>query len=139
MATNPPADVVLTPLTGEAQPISGWVTTFQLAVVILDPFTNESSWILETAGRILIHFGGADCRAAFVVTATADQTRQFLGPWAEKVLTFADPDRLLAKGLSLNELPAFVQIRQDLSVPAAAEGWDPPEWRNVAHAIATDM
>ena len=35
MATNPPADLVLTPLNGEAQPISGWVVTFQLAVVVL--------------------------------------------------------------------------------------------------------
>jgi hypothetical protein len=139
MASNPPADIVLTPLTGEAQPLSGWVVTFQLVVVVLDPFTNESSWILETAGRVLTHFRGADCRVAFVVTGTPDQARQFLGPWADKVLTFADPDRALVKGLGLNELPAFVQIRQDLTVPAAAEGWDPPEWHNVAHAIAKNM
>ena len=139
MATNPPADVVLTPLNGDAQPISDWVITFQLAVVVLDPFTNESSWILETAGRVLTHFRGADCRVAFVVTATPDQARQFLGPWADKVLTFADPDRALVRGLGLNELPAFVQIRQDLSVAAAAEGWDPPEWRDVAQAIAKNM
>ncbi|NCY17386.1 MAG: hypothetical protein EBX39_11590, partial [Actinobacteria bacterium] len=33
----------------------------------LDPFTLESSWILETAGRILTAFHGADCRVAWLV------------------------------------------------------------------------
>jgi hypothetical protein len=139
VATNPAADVTLAPLSGEARPMSEWVTTFQLALVVLDPFTNESSWILETAGRILTQFSGADCRVAFVVTGTAAEARQFLGPWADKVLTFADPDRAAVKAMGLNELPAFVQVRSDLSVPASAEGWDPHEWRDVAEAIAKNM
>ncbi|MGQ0831278.1 MAG: hypothetical protein ACT4OV_06325 [Microthrixaceae bacterium] len=139
MATDPPADLTLAPLTGDPETIAGWLTTFQLAVVVLDPFTNESSWLLETAGRVLTHFTGADCRVAFLVTGTADEARQFLGPWADKVLTFADPDRVAVKALGLNELPAFLQIRGDRHVAAAAEGWDPIEWRAVASSLAKNM
>ena len=136
MATDPPADLVLEPINGEARTIAEWLTTFQLAAVVLDPFTNESSWLLDTAGRVLLHFREADCRVAFIVTGTADEARQFLGPWADKVLTFADPNRAAVRGLSLNELPAFLHIRGDRTVAAAAEGWDPEEWRKVAASLA---
>ncbi|MET0902057.1 MAG: hypothetical protein ABWZ52_02355 [Acidimicrobiales bacterium] len=136
MATDPPADLVLAPINGEAGTLADWLTTFQLAAVVLDPFTNESAWILDTAGRVLLHFREADCRVAFIVTARADDARQFLGPWADKVLTFADPDRAVIRGLSLNELPAFVHIRGDRTVAASAEGWDPEEWRKVADSLA---
>jgi hypothetical protein len=139
VATDPPADLTLDPINGDARTIAEWLTTFQLAAVVLDPFTNESSWILETAGRILTHFTGADCRVAFVVTGTDDEARQFLGPWADKLLTFADPDRAVVKGLALNELPAFVQIRGDRKLAAVAEGWDPAQWRDVAHSLAKNM
>lgn len=139
MATDPPADLPLAPINGEVRTLADWVTTFQLAAVMLDPFTNESSWILETAGRVLTHFREADCRVAFIITGTAEQAREFLGPWADKVLTFADPDRAAVKALGLNELPAFVQIRGDLHVAAAAEGWDPEQWRAVAASLAKNM
>ena len=139
MATDPPADLTLSPINGEPRTVKGWVTTFQLAAVVLDPFTNESAWLLETAGRLLTHFSDADCRCAFIVTGTADDARSFLGPWAEKVLTFADPDRAAVKALGLNELPAFVQIRGDLHVASAAEGWDPLQWRDVAQSLAKAM
>jgi hypothetical protein len=139
VATDPPADLTLTPINGEPRTIGEWVTTFQLAAVVLDPFTNESSWILETAGRVLLHFREADCRVAFIVTGTADEARQFLGPWADKVLTFADPERASVRGLGLQALPAFVQVRGDLHLAAAAEGWDPEEWRHVAASLAKNM
>ncbi len=138
MTTDPPADLTLAPINGEARTIAEWLTTFQLAAVVVDPFTNESSWILETAGRVLLHFREADCRVAFIVTGTADEARQFLGPWADKVLTFADPDRAVVAGLGLNELPAFVHVRGDLKLAAAAEGWDPEEWRTVAASLAAN-
>ena len=139
MTTDPPADLALAPVNGEARSIAEWLTTFQLAAVVVDPFTNESAWILETAGRVLMHFREADCRVAFVVTGTAAEARQFLGPWADKVLTFADPDRAVPKALQLNELPAFVQIRGDLHLAASAEGWDPEQWRAVAGSLAKNM
>jgi len=139
VATDPPADLVLAPINGEPRTIANWVTTFQLAAVVLDPFTNESSWILDTAGRVLHHFREADCRVAFIVTGTVDEARTFLGPWADTVLTFADPERAAVKGFGLNELPAFLQVRGDLHVAAAAEGWDPQQWRVVAASLAKNM
>jgi hypothetical protein len=139
VATDPPAELTLTTINGDLLSIKDWLVTFQLAVVVLDPFTNESAWLLETSGRVLTHFTGADCRVAFLVTGTAEEAREFLGPWAERILTFADPDRAAVKALGLNELPAFLQIRGDLHVAAAAEGWDPIEWRDVANALAKNM
>jgi hypothetical protein len=139
VATDPPGDLRLTALGGEPRTLDGWLTTFHLVVAILDPYTYESAWLLETAGRILEEFRGADCRIAFVVAAEPDAAREFLGPWADQVLTFADPDRDLVKALGLNELPAFVHLRQDRSVAGAAEGWDPPEWKQVASQLAKEM
>jgi hypothetical protein len=136
VATDPPADLALAPLDGEPRTLGEWLVTFHLAVVILDPYTYESAWLVDTAGRILRHFTGADCRMAFVVTAGDDDARQFVGPWAKQLLTFADPDRELVKALGLERLPAFVHINQDGTVAAAAEGWDPIAWRLVAESIA---
>jgi hypothetical protein len=137
VATDPPADLTLAPINGAARTIDEQLTTFQLAVVVLDPFTNESSWLLETAGRILLHFQEADVRIAFLLTCTAEEARMFLGPWVDRVLVFADPDREFTEALGLNELPAIVHIRQDRAVLAVAQGWDPYEWRQVAASIAT--
>ena len=136
MATNPPPDLVLTPLGGEARPLQEWLTTFHLASVVLDPYTNESSWILPTAARILEGLRGSDARVNFVVTADADDTRAFMGPLVDQFLVFTDPDRIAVKALELTELPAFVFIRVDGTVQAAAEGWRPAEWRAVAEAVA---
>jgi len=139
VATNPPGDVQLAPLDGEPRTLAQWLTTFHLATVILDPFTYESAWLLETSGRILDGFRGADCRVAFTVTASAEEAREFLGPWAAQILTFADPSREFVKGLGLDELPAFVHLRQDGQVAGVAEGWDPIEWRDVASQLAKAM
>ncbi|CAN5648472.1 hypothetical protein BH18ACT3_BH18ACT3_21500 [soil metagenome] len=136
VATNPPLDLVLSPINGEARPLSEWLTTFHLASVVLDPFTNESSWILSTAARILDGFREADVRTNFVVTADEDDARAFVGPLAERFLIFADRDRAIVKAIGLDELPAFVFLRVDGTVPAVAEGWDAVAWRNVAEEIA---
>ena len=55
-------DLELTPVEGEARTLSSFMTTFPLVPVVLDPYTNESSWILDTARRVLTHFKGAGCR-----------------------------------------------------------------------------
>jgi hypothetical protein len=138
-STQAPANLELAPLGGDARPLSEWVTNFHLALVVLDPFTNESSWLLETAGRILRSFAQADCRVAFVVTAKADDARRFLGPWADEFLSFADPGRELVKAVEAEALPAFVHIRTDLTVASKAEGWDPLEGRAAATDLAREM
>jgi hypothetical protein len=73
---------------------------------------------------------------SFLVTADAEDTRAFMGPLVDQFLVFVDPDRIAVKALGLTELPAFVFIRVDGTVQAAAEGWRADEWRAVADAVA---
>jgi hypothetical protein len=135
-----PADLVLTPLAddglGQARPVMEWLTTFHLASVVLDPYTNESSWILRAATRVLEQFRGSDARINLIVTAGPIEARTFLGPLADRFLVFCDPDRAAVKAMGLDELPAFVFTRVDGVVAAVAEGWNPHEWEAVADAIA---
>ena len=129
-------DVELAPLGAEPRPLREWLTTFPLAPVILDPYTNESAWILHTARRILVTYAGAGCRGCWVVACGPDDARRFLGPYAQELLTFADPERQVPVALGLSALPAFTLVQQDGSLTAAAQGWNPAEWRTVADAIS---
>ena len=138
VAKDPPADLVLNPIGREARPLSEWLTTFHLATVALDPYTNESSWILPTAVRILEGLRGSDARVNFLITAPEADAKQFVGPLLDRFLVFVDADRSVVKALGLEQLPAFVFVRVDGTVPAAAEGWNPAEWRSVAESI-TDV
>jgi len=138
VATKLPDDLPFRPLEseGEARPLEDWLTTFHLASVILDPYTNESSWVLKAAKRILEGFRGSHARVNFVVTAGDDDTRRFMGPLVDEFLIFTDPDRKIVEALGLQTLPAFVFIRVDGEVVATAEGWDPTAWNAVGAAIA---
>lgn len=139
VASAVPNDLPLHVVGGDTRPLGEWTTTFHLALMVLDPYTYESSWILSTAGRILRNFADADCRTAFLVTSDDADARQFLGPWAEEFLAFADADRLVVKGLGLDGLPAFVHLNMSNEVEAVAEGWDPDTWRAVAEQLADTM
>ncbi len=136
VATKLPNDLQLTPLDGEPRDLDDWLTTFHLASVVVDPYTNESSWVLKTAVRILEGFRGADVRVNFVVTADADDAHAFLGPLTERFLVFTDPERTFVKAAGIESLPAFTFIRVDGEVAATATGWNPAEWREVADEIA---
>ena len=139
MVTNPPADLALTPLKGPARTVREWLTNFHLVVVALDPYANESAWILETAARVLRVFAPADCRVSWVVVGPPEDARAFLGPYAEEFLTFVDPDATFVKALGLSTLPALVHLAIDGSVVGAAEGWQPDEWRDVTENLAKLM
>lgn len=140
MAINPSPDLALTPINGERRTVRELLTTFHLVFVALDPFTNESAWILPTAARILTNFDEADCRVAWLMAgATADECRAFLGPHARHILTFADPERTAVKGFGLEHLPALVHLGIDGEVVGAAEGWNPAEWRTVTDRLAKIM
>jgi len=138
MATDPPLDLQLAPATGEPRSLGQWLTMFHLASVVIDPYTNESSWILATAARVLHELSGAAVRVNFLCASNADDAKAFLGPLADEFLVFTDPDRTAIKALGLERLPAFVFIQQDGSVLASAEGWNPNEWRAVAETIAKE-
>lgn len=139
MVANPPLDLVLTPISGEGRSLSQWLTMFHLVVVALDPFTNESAWILPTATRILRTYDQADCRVAWLVTGTPEECRQFLGPLATEILTFADPDREAVKAFGLDQLPAIIHLGLDGTVINAAEGWHPLEWKAVTETLSQMM
>ena len=111
MITDVPADVQLTPLKGSPRTIAEWTTTFHLAIVALDPYTLESSWILETAAKVLRHYAEADVRIAFLVTCSVAEAVTFMGPLGEEFLVFADEDRSAVKAFGARD-PAGVRARQ---------------------------
>ena len=136
MASDPPADLTLTPLNGPRRTVAHLLTTFHLCFVALDPFTNESAWLLPTAARILTVFDQADVRVAWLVTGTPEECRMFLGPLAREILTFSDPDRAAVKAFGLQRLPALVHLGMDGQIKGEAEGWHPAEWRSVTEKLA---
>lgn len=136
MASNPTPDLLLTPSNGAGKPLRAWLTTFHLAFVALDPYTDDSRRILPTAARILDVFQQANTRVAWVCTADLAETRSFLGPYAEGTLIFIDADRAVVKGFGLERLPAFVHVAMDGTIGGAAEGWDPTAWQSVADELA---
>jgi hypothetical protein len=135
VANAPSVDVELTSTASESRPLADWLTTFPLALAVVDPYTHESAWLLDTVARIFRVFAGSDCRVAWLVTGPREDAVRFLGPLGDEFLTFTDPDRALVKSLDLTTLPALVVIRQDGSLLGAAEGWDPPAWNAVAEDL----
>jgi hypothetical protein len=136
---NPDPTLVLTTTTGVERTLDDWSTMFQLCLVML-PARSEASAYISVAQHIFSTFGDSDCTCAYVVTGSADVARRILGDEEGRELTFVDPDHALVSSLGLERLPALVYLRQDTSVGAAAEGWDPREWqravREMAQAIA---
>jgi len=139
VARDPSPDLVLTPVRGKPTPVAQLLTTFHLLLVVIDPFTNQSAWILPTAARILREFEQADCRIAWLVTGTAEECRMFLGPLADEIMTFADPDRVAVKEFGLERLPALVNLGMSGQVVAAAEGWHPADWKAVTDRLAKTL
>ena len=140
MASNPPAELLLQPLTGKGFPVSAWLVQYQLLFVMLDPFTNESAWAFPTAVRVLQNFAQADCRVGVVLAgADADESKQFLGPHAKEFLCFPDPQRAIVKAFGLERLPALVPVGSDGSVVNAAEDWNPDAWQVVTDELARMM
>jgi hypothetical protein len=74
-----------------------------------------------------------------VIPSTAAIAQRILGDEEARTTTFVDPDRALVGSLGLAHLPALVYLRQDTTVGAAAEGWDPAAWQQVAKEVARAM
>ena len=97
---------------------------FHLCLVILPP-RPEAAVFIPIAKRIFQVFGDADCRTAFCVVGNEFIARGVLGDAENEYLSFIDPDSELVASLGLTHLPAFVHLRQNTTLVAAAEGWDP--------------
>jgi hypothetical protein len=138
--SDPAADLQIASVTrDQPQTLAAWVTLFHLLGVVLDPYTLESSWIIQTASRIFAHYREADVRTAYIVTSDAEGARAFLGPYAQDWLVLLDPNRELVKGIGLERLPALVHIRQDVTVAGVAEGWNPEAWSEVLGGVERVM
>ncbi len=138
MAKNPDPTLELATSKGVSRTLDDWSTMFQLCLVILPDRPEASAWI-PVARRIFEVLGDSDCRTAYVVTSTPQIARRILGDDEDRVATFVDPDRDLVRSLGLEHLPALVFLRQDTTVGAATEGWDPAEWQRVAREVARAM
>lgn len=131
-----PPDLVLDSLRGDGYPLRDWLTSYPLLLVGIDPYTHESAWILETAGRFLDHYAPSDIRVGWLATTDEEGCRQFFGPWAERFLTFPDPDREAVVALGFERLPGLVHVRADGHL-TVANGWDPVAWREMAVELST--
>lgn len=138
MAKNPDPTLQLATSKGVSRTLDDWSTMFQLCLVILPDRPEASAWI-PVAKRIFDVLGDSDVRTAYVVPSTAPIAQRILGDEEARVTTFVDPDRALVQSLGLEHLPAFVFLRQDTTVGAATEGWDPKEWQAVARQVAKAM
>ena len=138
MAKSPDPSLKLTSLKGVTRTLDDWATMFHLTLVILPPQPEASAWV-PVARRIFRVFRDADSRAAYCVAGAPAIARRILGDAADESLVFVDPDRTLVQSLELERLPAFVHLAQDTSLVAAAEGWNPREWQEVARAVGKAM
>jgi hypothetical protein len=132
--SNPDPSLKLTSSKGVTRTLDDWSTIFHLCLVILPARPEASAWV-PVARRMFRTFGDADCHTAYCVTGTEAIARRILGDVEGEALVFVDPDGALVRSLGLERLPAFVHLRQDTTLVAAAEGWDPRAWQRVAREV----
>jgi hypothetical protein len=135
---SPDPNLKLASTKGVTRTLDDWSTMFHLCLVILPP-RPEAAVFIPVAERIFKLFGDSDCRTAFCVVGNEFIAKGVLGEAADRYLSFVDEGGELAKSLGLRRLPAFVHLRQDTSLGAAAEGWNPAEWQQVAKELAKAM
>jgi hypothetical protein len=138
VAKNPDPSLTLATSKGVERTLDDWSTMFQLCLVVL-PGRAEASAYVPIARRIFATFGDSDATCAYLVEASAEVARRLLGDEEDRKVTFVDPDGAIVKSLALERLPAFVHLRQDTSVGAAAEGWNPTEWQRAVREMAKAM
>jgi hypothetical protein len=138
VAKNPDPSLELATSKGVTRTLDDWTTMFHLCLVILPDRPEAEAWI-PVARRIFGVLGDSDCRTAYVVTGAPTIAARILGDEADQAMVFVDPDRALVGALGLEHLPAFVHLRQDTTVGAAAEGWDPAAWQDVAREVSAAM
>ena len=136
MASNPSLGLTLTPVQGEGRTLEQWLTTFHLVSVVVDPYTNESAWILDTAARIMRNFADAAVRVNWVVAGTDEDASELPRPAGRGVPDLRRPRAAYVKALGLERLPAFVFLRVDGVVAVPPRAGTPLEWRQVAEAVA---
>lgn len=135
VAKNPDPNLQIADIKGTTRSLDDWLTVFGLAAVMLPP-RLEAQVFTPVIERIFATFGDADVRAVIWVPGPASMAERILGDLAHEYLVWCDPDHGLASSLGLERLPAFVHLRQDTSLVAAAQGFSVSEWQKVADGIA---
>ena len=135
MAQNPDPALELTSIMGVTRTLDDWATVFNLAIVLLPARPEAAAWV-PVIDRIYATLGDSDVRTTICVAANETITRRIIGDAGERWLTFCDPDQRLASALGLERMPAFVHLRQDTTLVAAAQGWSVTEWQRVADEVA---
>jgi hypothetical protein len=138
VAKNPDPNIKLASTKGVTRTLDDWSTMFHLCLVVLPP-RPEASVFVPIANRIFQVLGDADCRTAFCVVGNDYIARSVLGDAESKYLCFVDLGGEFVASLGLQHLPAFVHLRQDTTLVAAAEGWDPDAWQAVATEVGKAM
>ena len=138
MPKSPDPNIKLTSTKGVSRTLDDWSTMFHLCLVILPP-RPEAAMFIPIAKRIFQVFGDADCRTVLCVAGNEFIAHGVLGDAEDDYLSFIDPDGEFVASLGLTHLPAFVHLRQNTTLVAAAEGWDPKAWQAVAKEIGTSM
>jgi hypothetical protein len=138
MAKNPDPNLKLASTKGVTRTLDDWSTMFHLAMVILPP-RPEASMFIPIGRRIFKVLGDADCRTVFCVAGNEFIAKGVLGDAEDEYLCFADIDGELVSSLGLTHLPALVHLRQNTTVAAVAEGWDPVAWQRVVDELAKSM
>lgn len=138
MAKNPDPTIKIATSKGVTRTLDDWTTMFHLCLVVLPPVPEAAAWV-PVGRRLFATFGDADCRCAYLVAGSEPVAERILGETEARVLTFVDPSLAVVHSLGLEQLPAFVHLRQDASVVAAAEGWDPRDWQRVAREVGKAM
>ena len=102
--------------TGVTRTLDDGTTRSHLCLVVLPGRPEGAAWV-PVAERIFATLGDAE----------------------QRVITFVDPDLALVPSLGLERLPAFVHLRQDTTVVASSEGWDPRDGQRVAREVGATM
>ncbi|GMU79478.1 MAG: hypothetical protein AMXMBFR46_22690 [Acidimicrobiia bacterium] len=137
-AKNPDPTLALTNLAGTTRTLDDWTTMFHLVLVVLPDRPEGAEWV-PVAERIFATFRDSDAKVAFLVPGNASMARRLLDGAEARYTVFVDPHRTLIESLGLERLPAFVHLRQNATLAAATEGWDPVEWQRVAREVAKAM
>ncbi len=138
MAKDPDPSLELTTNRGVTRTIDEWTTSFHLALVML-PGRPEAAAYVRIGKRIAETLGGSDCRPAFLVIGNERAAQRVLGDTMNQYLCFLDPEGTAVKGLGVERVPALVHVRLNATVAGSAEGWNPPEWKEVVERLAKEM
>ena len=135
------ASIRLATPAGRLSTVGQLTTLFDLCLVVVDGLHPAQARTLEPViDRIDGTLSGADCTVGVLaVGIDATDAATMLGPLAERVAVFADPDGAAAAALGVTAGPALVWVTTEPAVRAAVAGWDGATWRPVLAELARKL